>query len=128
MKIKLSYFLAKRRVSLEKYCKLSKINTYEQLKGILSDSGVKCPPLEDLNLPMSYYPISYEEKPKVEDITKAENEFSVDEDNLKDSEGLPHLRPNTPDTHDRKIEPKKIEPKIESQRVRKGKQRQTGKK
>jgi hypothetical protein len=80
---------------------------------------------------MSYYPISYEEKPKVEDITKAENEFSVDEDNLKDSEGLPHLRPNTPDTHDthdRKIEPKKIEPKIESQRVRKGKQRQTGKK
>ena len=47
MKIKLEYFLSKRKVGLEKYCIFASINSYTGLKNNLNDLKVECPPPGD---------------------------------------------------------------------------------
>ena len=43
MKIKLSYFLGKRGVTLKKYCKLSGITSHTQLEENLLEHRIECP-------------------------------------------------------------------------------------
>ena len=43
MKIKLSYFLSKRKTTLEKYCDNNQIGDYDTLVRLLSDEGIEAP-------------------------------------------------------------------------------------
>ena len=44
MKIKLSYFLGKRGLTLEKYCRKTSIKSHEELAAHLLENKIECPP------------------------------------------------------------------------------------
>ena len=44
MKIKLSYFLGKRGLTLEKYCRKTSIKSHEELAAHLLENRIECPP------------------------------------------------------------------------------------
>jgi hypothetical protein len=63
MKIKLSYFLGKKRLTLEGFCKKSGITSHEELCGCLADLGVCTPEKSDTKK------IFTQGKPKAKKVT-----------------------------------------------------------